>query len=164
MSKRGQIFIFTALLLCSFLFISIIGLSPSFSSKDRFSVVYENFIIESSYLLNACVYLNCDVIVVYDDFLEDFNSYANSFSSDLGLVVFYEYVDGNVYAFNRNHVDVTLNGAILKNNTFKNMGDVVNIVLIDEYEHLFKIDSSMVLYGLFSYENFNGVEVKVKDV
>ncbi|MBI2136943.1 hypothetical protein HYU12_00310 [Candidatus Woesearchaeota archaeon] len=77
-SKKGQFYIFAAIVLITFAFM-IAKPAPKLQEKpDAFKELYQNFITESSIVVNTALYDNANVSDRYRSFADSYSQYATT--------------------------------------------------------------------------------------
>lgn len=85
--KKGQMYIITALFLCSLVFLLNARTERLEESNVDFASVYSNYIIEAKHVINSAIYLGRNISNDLTNFTDEFMNYAET--NGINTYVFY---------------------------------------------------------------------------
>jgi len=119
-NRKSQLYIITALFLCSLVFLLNSRVERIEESTTEFVSTYNNFVNEAKYAVNSAIYLNRNVSDDFSRFADDYIGYAES--KGINAYMFYGIVyDDKVYFANKLNENVNI--------TSGNAGGTANFIL-----------------------------------
>ncbi|MBN2422197.1 hypothetical protein JXB41_03135 [Candidatus Woesearchaeota archaeon] len=100
MDKRAQFYIFAAIILCSVVFVGTVNKITVEEPSKKFQSFYENYLIESSEVINSAIYESRDISEQFKNFTLDFIEYADSKNVELGILYVLIYPDNEAIIVN----------------------------------------------------------------
>jgi hypothetical protein len=76
MNKKGQFYIFVAVIFCSLALTLVLSNFGTRGYKSVFENVKENFVTESSYVINSALYSDLDIRSQFDEFIGFYKNYS----------------------------------------------------------------------------------------
>ncbi|RLE37457.1 hypothetical protein DRJ17_06530, partial [Candidatus Woesearchaeota archaeon] len=154
-------YIFTAVILCTYLFSLVSVISQKTEESDKFEILKENYVKESSEAINSAVYNKGDVSDQLDDFSTNFIDYAKTKGIDLEMltIVVQDDIEINNY----------LNGEAQINNNVLNKGqnliiDKTDQITVEAYgnEYVFDMsDEPLQLKGMLRTQKDSNIQVHI---
>ena len=86
MIKKGQFYVFSVVLLCSLVFVSIVKTTDVQDSISEVEEAYQNYAIESIVTINSAIYEQKNVSEQLTNFTLNFIEYAKIKNLDLGIL------------------------------------------------------------------------------
>lgn len=122
-NKKSQLYIITALFLCSLVFLLNAKTEKTEENAIDFESIYDNFITESKHVVNSAIYLNRNVSGDFSNFADEFITFAGT--EGVTLHLFYGIVyDDKIYLANKfdDTVNITAGSA----------AGTINFILTDD--------------------------------
>lgn len=107
-SKKGQVYIFVAILLIAFAFSVARPLTAGQPKSDAFTQLHENFVRESPVVVNSALYGGSNVSASFSAFADDYFDYARSKSPRFRFL--YLLRDGDALVIG-NHLGIEVNAS-----------------------------------------------------
>lgn len=84
-ARRAQFYLFAMIVLCSFLFFSVIGRISLKQTDKSFQNLYDNYIYESTKVINYAISNDLNVTEEFSNYTLSFIDYARQKNVDLGI-------------------------------------------------------------------------------
>jgi len=100
MHKRGQLFIFAAVLLCTMV---LLGVSNTFTiagAKEDMRLLYENSLEETSYAVNSAIWNHANASAQAENFTSYFEDYARARRMEMKVFLILVYPNNQSYFSN----------------------------------------------------------------
>ena len=158
-NKKSQFYIFTAVMLCTYLFALASAISQKVEESNKFEIIKENFAKESPIVINSATYNKLDVSEQFRQFTQDFINYAKTKGSDLEIL--YLLVKDNIEINNYLNTEVKINNNSLNRgeNLIVNKTDQVTV---EAYNNDYNFDISnepLQLKALLRARENNNIQV-----
>lgn len=120
LQKKSQLYIITALFLCSLVFLLNVRSERIMESTVDFTSIYSNFLTEAKHVINSAIYLKRNMSRDFSNFADEYLEYASA--EGINARVFYGIVyDNNIYLANKldepvNLTTGTINFILTKDN------------------------------------------------
>ena len=92
-SKKGQFYIFTALILSVASFVLIQSGSFNADSRDDFDILVDNYVHEGKNIINNALYEDKEVFLELQRYTDSFGDFANSKNINLNILFMYIHND-----------------------------------------------------------------------
>lgn len=167
MNKKGQQYIFAAVVLLGYAFLIIRPAVQTAPEASAFKSLYENFISESQVIINNALYRSSNLSADYNDFTGEFISFAKTKDPNFRLVYLLAERDTLVVG-NRLDIDINLTAAtpytLTPNSelTIPKAASATVIIGKREYEYSFD-ERNVQAKFLFRKADRNEVRVYVHD-
>ncbi len=92
MGKKAQFYMFTAVILISYVFFIVANKSSiSTSEVENLELYLDNYIHEATIVINNAVYYNNNISTALNNFTESYIAYTEDKNLDIGIVSLYSY-------------------------------------------------------------------------
>ena len=160
-NKKAQFYIFTAVILSTYLFALVSATSQKLEESSKFEILKDNFIKVSSTVINSALYSQNNVSEQFNEFSLDFMDYAKTKGIDLELL--YILVQDDVEINNYLNKEVKINNYTL-NKGQSLIIDKTEQITIESYDIDYDFDISnepLQLKGILRTEENSNIQVHV---
>ncbi len=160
-NKKSQFYLFTAIILCTYLFALVSATAQKMEESDKFGIIKENFVKESSFAINSALYNNSNISQRFEQFSLDFIDYAKTKGIDLELL----------YCLVQDKIEINnyLNTVVKINNHLLNKGEKLVLnktdqIVVEAYNISYALelsDEPLQLKSILRAEENNNVQVYI---
>jgi len=160
-NKKSQFYIFTAIILSTYLFALASAADQKIKESSKFEIIKDNFVQESSFAVNSAVYNQGDISQQLKQFTEDFIDYAKTKGNE--LEVLYLLVQEDIEISNYLNTEVKISNKSLNRGETKTF-DKTNQITVEAYNNIYVFaisDEPLQLKAMLRAEENHNIQVYV---